>query len=86
MPIGKKYLITLKTSPGAGNSIPQNAPPTMTQKKQPLRYTGRDGKILLHCHGGCQTEDILSAMGLTMKDLFPRRKETRNAWQRKAPS
>ena len=29
----------------------------------------RDGKILLHCHAGCETEDVLRAMGLTMKDL-----------------
>jgi 5S rRNA maturation endonuclease (ribonuclease M5) len=30
-----------------------------------------DGKVLLHCHAGCQTEDILSAIGLTISDLFP---------------
>ena len=30
----------------------------------------RDGRILLHCHAGCKTEDILQAVGLTMKDLY----------------
>jgi hypothetical protein len=29
-----------------------------------------DGRILLHCFGGCQTEDVLTALGLTMCDLF----------------
>ncbi len=32
---------------------------------------GRDGRVLLHCHAGCPTEQIVSAMGLKMGDLFP---------------
>jgi len=32
--------------------------------------TGKDGRVLLHCHAGCQTSDILSALGLEPKDLF----------------
>lgn len=31
---------------------------------------GSDNKILLKCFAGCPTEDIVGAMGLTMKDLF----------------
>lgn len=30
-----------------------------------------DGKIMLHCFAGCSTESVVSALGLTMKDLFP---------------
>jgi putative DNA primase/helicase len=30
-----------------------------------------DGKVLIHCHGGCQTEDVLSSVGLSMSDLMP---------------
>ena len=30
-----------------------------------------DGKILIYCHAGCETEDILRCIGLTMQDLFP---------------
>ncbi|MEU3436359.1 DUF3987 domain-containing protein [Streptomyces sp. NPDC006863] len=30
---------------------------------------GREG-VLLNCHAGCATEDIVSALGLTMADLF----------------
>ena len=29
-----------------------------------------DGKTLLHCHAGCQTEQIVRALGLSMGDLF----------------
>lgn len=30
-----------------------------------------DGRVLIHCFGGCDTESILSAMGLEFSDLFP---------------
>jgi hypothetical protein len=30
-----------------------------------------DGRILIHCFGGCGTDSILGALGLTMGDLFP---------------
>jgi len=32
---------------------------------------GDDGKVLLHCHAGCQPEQIVEAIGLDMVDLFP---------------
>ena len=31
---------------------------------------GKDGRVLLKCHAGCSTEDIVWAMGIQMKDLF----------------
>lgn len=30
-----------------------------------------DGKTLIHCHAGCAPDDILAALGLTWKDLYP---------------
>ena len=32
---------------------------------------GDDGRILLYCHAGCKTEDVVAALGLTMADLRP---------------
>lgn len=32
---------------------------------------GDDGRVLIHCHAGCKTEDVLSAIGLEKRDLFP---------------
>jgi len=32
---------------------------------------GRDGCALVKCRAGCATEDVLKAMGLAMRDLFP---------------
>jgi hypothetical protein len=31
---------------------------------------GSDGRTLLHCHAGCSIENVLSALGLTHRDLF----------------
>lgn len=31
---------------------------------------GGDGRVLLHCHAGCDTADIMASLGLTMRDLF----------------
>lgn len=30
-----------------------------------------DGRILMHCFGGCDTGAVLGALGLTVSDLFP---------------
>lgn len=35
----------------------------------------QDGTILLHCFAGCSPADILAAVGLELRDLFPRRPE-----------
>lgn len=32
--------------------------------------TGSDGRVLVKCHAGCETEAIVAALGLTMADLF----------------
>ncbi len=32
---------------------------------------GDDGRVLMKCHAGCSTEDVVCALGLTMADLFP---------------
>ena len=32
-----------------------------------------DGKILIHCWSGCDTESVLTALGLNWRDIFPDR-------------
>ena len=32
---------------------------------------GTDGRALLKCHAGCNTDDVLAAVGITRRDLFP---------------
>jgi len=44
--------------------------PAHHDKTPSLSVGESDGKILLHCHAGCATENILGAIGLEMKDLI----------------
>ena len=30
-----------------------------------------DGRVLIHCFAGCETQDVLDAVGLTFGDLMP---------------
>jgi Protein of unknown function (DUF3987) len=32
---------------------------------------GADGRVLIKCHAGCSTDDVIGALGLTRRDLFP---------------
>lgn len=43
--------------------------PAHTDKQASLTISQKDGKILLKCHAGCDTESILGAVGLSFKDL-----------------
>jgi putative DNA primase/helicase len=38
---------------------------------------GDDGRALLHCHAGCSFEDVVAALGITVRSLFTKRKGTR---------
>ena len=35
----------------------------------------QDGRILLHCFGGCSVEEVLGAVGMEIGDLFPEKGE-----------
>jgi hypothetical protein len=32
-----------------------------------------DGRVLVHCFAGCEVSDVLSAVDLTLADMFPKR-------------
>ena len=43
---------------------------------------GDDGRVLLHCHAGCNVENVASALGLEMRDLFPEPERSDAKWKR----
>ena len=40
-----------------------------------------DGRLLIHCFAGCETEDVLSAVGLTFADLMPERIDDQHSFR-----
>ena len=46
--------------------------PTHSDKQPSLSINpGKDGRVVMHCQAGCSTKDILAAVALTERDLFP---------------
>ncbi len=44
---------------------------------------GNDGSALIHCYAGCTPREVLAAVGLEMRDLFPSSAKT---FRNRAPS
>ncbi len=46
--------------------------PAHDDKSPSLSLTrGSDGRALIHCYAGCEARDVLAAVGLEFRDLFP---------------
>ena len=45
-----------------------------------VRHCG-DGRVLLHCFAGCETEDVLAAVGLTFSDIMPERTGDKHSYK-----
>ncbi|MCC2636870.1 MAG: hypothetical protein K0Q68_589 [Moraxellaceae bacterium] len=61
--------------------------PAHEDKSPSLSITEADGsKVLLHCFAGCKADEVLTAIGLEWKDLFPESlsPDARRDYQRKA--
>lgn len=43
-----------------------------------------DGRVLLHCFGGCAAVEVIGAVGLTLADLFPEPLAPQTPEQRRA--
>lgn len=64
-----ELLQRLKSVKGSGNQYTALCP--SHKDNNPSLSISQDGnKILLKCHAGCSIENIVTAMGLEMKDLF----------------
>lgn len=66
-----KILSSLRNVKPCGNGW-QALCPAHDDRKPSLKIDiGKDGRILLKCFAGCETEDIVKAIGLEMSNLFP---------------
>ncbi|MBN1631069.1 MAG: AAA family ATPase [Thermoleophilia bacterium] len=64
--------------------------PAHEDRRQSLSVSeGNDGRVLLCCHAGCETETILAALGLESRDLFAEGREAGgdgDAWTPHGPA
>ena len=65
-----EVLSRLKGVQGHGGQYMAKCPVHGDRKASLSVGVGNDGRILIKCQAGCATEDVVEAMGLTMKDLF----------------
>jgi hypothetical protein len=56
-----------------GHGKAQAQCPAHDDGRASLSVTRIDGSVLLHCHAGCQTGDVLAALKLEMRDLYDER-------------
>lgn len=55
--------------------------PAHDDREASLTVTKGNNSVLIYCHAGCDTENVLSAAGLEMRDLFYQEKRTRSDWR-----
>ena len=66
-----RFLERLENVSPSGNGYKACCPAHDDKKASLSISQGKDGRILLRCFAGCDTKDIVAALGLTMADLFP---------------
>ncbi len=57
--------------------------PCHNDKEASLSITDKGDKIVMKCHAGCDTEDIIAAVGLTFKDLGSEEAAAATTWKDK---
>src|SRR5271157_5965404 len=65
----KKVLSHFKNINEVGKNKYRVKCPSHDDNKSSLSIRIKNGKILLHCHSGCKSKDILSEIGLKFSDL-----------------
>ena len=53
-----------------GHGKAQAQCPAHDDGRASLSITGIDGQVLVYCHAGCDTADVLAALNLAARDLF----------------
>lgn len=67
----ENLLQRLEMVKGRNNSWTARCPAHADRSPSLAVRRAEDGRVLLHCFGGCETESVLSSVGMSMSDLFP---------------
>lgn len=57
--------------------------PSCGGRSRKLTIAMADGRVLLHCFGGCKTDDVLHSVGLSWADVMPPRYATQTQEERR---
>jgi putative DNA primase/helicase len=66
----ENVLDKLEVASRSGEKTMSYCPAHDDRNSPSLSLKAQDGKLLLNCFAGCRPEDIVSKIGLGMKDLF----------------
>jgi len=66
-----KLLSRLDLVKRIGNDRYKAICPSHDDRSPSLAIKDDGGRLLLHCFGGCETADVLGAIGLTFADIMP---------------
>jgi 5S rRNA maturation endonuclease (ribonuclease M5) len=73
---GSAYLRLIEALNGHGGTVNDTGHraaaqcPAHPDNSPSLSVTPIDGQVLIYCHAGCDTADVLAAVGLTLRDLY----------------
>lgn len=67
----EKLLKRLKKVRGSGDQFTSLCPAHEDKTPSLAVRALEDGRVLIHCFGGCTPGQVMGAVGLTMEDLFP---------------
>jgi hypothetical protein len=70
-----EFLEYFPDATGKGSTYMARCPAHVDKTPSLSISEGEGGKLLIHCHAGCELKPILTAVGLTERDLFPPRSE-----------
>ena len=71
----EKFLSRLEKVKGRNGSWTACCPSHNDKSPSLAVREGEDGRILIHCFGGCDTLSVIQALGMDMSDLFPPKRE-----------
>ncbi len=74
-----RFLAKLGDAKRSANGWSARCPAHIDRKASLSVAEGSDGRVLVKCHAGCSPETIVSAVGLTVADLFPIKPETHSS-------
>src|SRR5262245_13592039 len=70
-PVVERVLASLQSTRHSGNGWTARCPAHDDQHSSLSIHEGPDGRVLLHFHAGCEVGEIVKAIDLELRDLFP---------------